>query len=184
MIDEIGTPPALYEVNDETKTNLNNPSFSQNTKDTNMNIDLSKLTPEQLAAFQTLENKITSLATELNNKTVELSAEKTTQLKNEVLQFCSADAKLKITPADKDKAVAFLMSQKNAGSQGVIEFSTADDTKVKFNAFEFAKELIMKLPDVIELSEMATNGTGKSASQQDIEYNAGIEAAKRINSNN
>ncbi len=186
-LNDIGNPPTIF-----TKPDLNtgasvNPSFSSNQGDKNMfkvdlsKIDLSKVDPSIKAAFEAMQNQVVTLETNLSTKDVELQAATTklstaerTQLRNEVLQFCECDeVKLKIKPADKEKTVNFLMAQKE---KGVIEFAAPDNpkTKIQVDAFDYAKGLIKNLPDVIELSELATN---KSGSQQQPGY---LKQAKEI----
>ena len=170
-LNQVGDPPAIYQKPEPAKAEANSTktSFQSNiyNGDNKMDlstIDLSKVDPNIRTAIEALNNENQSLNKKLSDKDVELQAATTKlttaereKLQTEVLQFCeSDDVKLKIKPADKDKVVNFLMDQKE---KGVIEFSTADDTKVQLNAFDFAKELIKSLPDAIELSEMATNAT-------------------------
>ncbi len=165
-MNEIGTPPQVYETSPSSSLGIITNEFQKNQKDNKMlNIDTSKLDAAVKAAFDALQVKVTDLEKNLNDKNVELQAATTKitaaekeKIETEVLQFCQGDdIKLKIKPADKEKFVQFLAAQKE---KEVIEFSAADGSsaKAQLNAFEFAKELVKSLPDLIELQEIATNG--------------------------
>jgi hypothetical protein len=155
--------------------------------------DLSKVDPQLKSLLDQLVNNNTALETaiaakdtELQAATTKLTESETATLRNEVVQFCSGDdVKLKIKPAIKEKVVNFLISQKQTGNKGVIEFSTAGgngtSTRVEMNAYEFAKELIKQLPDVISLSEIATKEAGKSHNPENEMFEAGVKAAERLN---
>lgn len=172
-IEAFNNPPRVYEVPEPVKTENAINSFSQNingvaTMDIK-NIDLSKLPADQRAA---IENQIADLNKQLNDTKVELqtattklSASEKATLRTEVLQFmASDDVKLKIKPAIKEDVVNFMMAQKE---KGVIEFSAGDNTTKKLDLFEFSKQLIKDMPDVIELSEVATNGTANTQQVSD-----------------
>lgn len=194
LLNEVGTAPAIWEKIDEENKMIANSFSQQNNEDNKMpgktfdlsKFDLSKIDANLRALIEGMNTKLNSLQTELTNKTTELQSAtsklteaETAQLKNEVLQFCAGDdIKLKVKPAIKDKLVNFLMAQKG---KDVIEFSTADNTKVQLNAFEFAKELVKMLPDVIDPVELATGDKGKSINQEEDEYKAGADAAERLN---
>ena len=177
-LSEVGNPPALIDkepLENKSATHFGSEShmassFSQNINGDNMTIDLSKLDlskPDQLkAAIEGLQTENTRLTTDIKAKDVELQAAnlkltdaETEKIKSEVIQFCDTDGKKKIKPANKDKAVNFLMAQKE---KGVIEFSVTDTaggtgtTKVQLNTFDFAKELIKGLPDFVTEGEIAT----------------------------
>lgn len=179
-LNDIGNPPAIFETSPRPSPwkgeggNVGgegvNPSFSQNQNGDTMDkvalstYDFSKVDANLAKAVQALLGENKTLADNLGAKEIELqaatsklSAAETAKLRTEILQFCeSDDVKLKIKPADKEKVVNYLMAQKE---KGVIEFSAPDnkETKMQFSAFDFAKEQIKNLPDVIQLSELATN---------------------------
>ncbi len=172
-LNDIGNPPTIFENPDSADENavMNaNPSFSSINNGDKMQkvelskFDLSKIDANLKAAIEGLLNENQTLTANLDSKNVELqtattklTAVETAKLRSEVVQFCeSADVKLKIKPADKEKVLQFLMAQKE---KGIIEFSASDnpETKVKLDAFEFSKELIKNASNVIMLEEMATN---------------------------
>ncbi len=177
-LSDIGNPPSIFETPDnEPATNVN-PSFSTNKNGDKMppielsKFDLSKVDANLRTAIQELMGENQTLTANLDAKNIELQAAsskltavESAKLRNEVLQFCESDeVKLKIKPADKEKTVQFLMAQKE---KGVIEFSAPDNTKIQLDAFEFAKEQIKNSPDVIELSELATNASAGKAGTPD-----------------
>jgi hypothetical protein len=175
-LEEIGNPPHIWEKPAEMKTNY----FSQNTIGDTMNIELSKLDPAVRAAIETLQSENTQLKTDLDGKVVELQsvqkvitdAQKEKD-RNEVLQFCEGDMKLKILPKDKENFVTALLSVKE---KGVIELSAEDGTKTQFDTYEFLKEQFKLIPDKIELSEIAT---GETAGIKDAD-NAEVLAQKAL----
>jgi hypothetical protein len=201
MLVDLDRAPKVYEVPDS----KDSPSISANSFSLNINnedkmpkielskYDLSKVDPQLKSLLDQLVNNNTALETaiaakdtELQAATTKLTESETATLRNEVVQFCSGDdVKLKIKPAIKEKVVNFLISQKQTGNKGVIEFSTAGgngtSTRVEMNAYEFAKELIKQLPDVISLSEIATKEAGKSHNPENEMFEAGVKAAERLN---
>lgn len=168
-IEEVGNAPSIWEK--PPQPYLSN-SFSKNKNGEVMDlskIDLSKVDVNVKAAIEALNAENQKLQTEKDQATVQLQAATTKitkteqdKIEAEVLQFCSSEkiAK-KILPADQKKAVKFLTVQKE---KGVLEFSSADGKKENFDAYEFAKALIEKLPDAIDTSEFANN---KTAGEQD-----------------
>lgn len=186
LLNEVGFPPAIWEK--ESLTNalknsfISNMNFQSNNNGDNMSIktfDLSKIDPNLRTAIEGLNDQISTLQTDLASKdtelqsaTTKLSAAERATLNNEVLQFCASDdVKLKVMPAIKDKVVNFLMGQKE---KSVIEFSTSDNTKVQLNCFDFAKELVKMLPDVVSPIELATN---LNAGEKTADY---LKTAKAI----
>jgi hypothetical protein len=163
-LEEAGTPPKIFE---EEKTSM----FSNNQTEDKMKIDLSgvdltKVDPKLKAALEALQTEYDSIKTELQTAKTTLSTAELTARKNEVLAFCeSEEMKLKILPAEKDKVVNLLLSVKEKGN---LEFSSADNTPVKFDAYEFLKETLKQIPNKIELSELATTQT--AGDQQTAEY--------------
>lgn len=159
-IDEVGNPPTIWE--NPTLPYVTN-SFSKNKQEDKMDlskIDLSKVNPDIKAAIEKLQADNQKLQTEKDEATVQLQAATTKLTKAEeekigaeILQFCNSEkiAK-KILPADQKKAVRFLMAQKE---KAVLEFSASDGKKENFDAYEFAKALIEKLPDAIDTNELA-----------------------------
>ena len=188
-LNDIGNPPAIFENPENTPedtavTNTNaNPSFSSINNGDKMSkielskFDLSKIDANLKAAIEGLMSENQTLTTSLDTKQVELqaaatklSAVESAKLRSEVVQFCESDnIKLKIKPADKEKAIQFLMAQKE---KGVIEFSAPDNpaTKVQFDAFEFSKELIKNSVNFIMLEEMATNANASSNTGTAADY--------------
>lgn len=172
-IEEIGNPPAVNE-----KNNVATNQFSQLINGDEMKLDFTKLPPEVKAAFEELESEKNKVVIELQSATTKLTDVEKEKIHTEVLQFCESDeVKLKIKPADKDKVVNLLVSLKE---KGVIEFSSADNTKVQFNAFDFTKKIIKSLPNVVELSEVATK---QNAGEPNIseEVKLGKEIASFVN---
>lgn len=163
-IDETGNAPRIWEK--QTSPYVTN-SFSKNNNEEEMDlskIDLSKVDPNIKAAIETLSVENQKLKTDYDAKNVELQAATTKiskteseKIEAEVLQFCSSEkiAK-KILPADQKKAVKFLTAQKE---KAVLEFSSADGKQENFDAYEFAKSLIEKIPDAIETNEFASSST-------------------------
>lgn len=177
-IDETGNPPSVFEKNPvEVK------QFSQSINGDEMKLDFTKLPPEVKTAFDALEAEKNKVAIELQTATTKLTDVEKERLRNEVLQFCESDeVKLKIKPADKEKVVNLLMALKE---KGVIEFSSSDAStgsasKVEFNAFDFTKELIKKLPDVVELSEIALKSKAGDVNVSE-EVKLGREIAEFVN---
>lgn len=173
-IDETGNPPTVFEKNPvEVK------QFSQSINGDEMKLDFTKLPPEVKTAFEALESEKNKVVIELQTATTKLTDVERERLRNEVLQFCESDeVKLKIKPADKEKVVNLLMALRE---KGVIEFAAAGSaSKVELNAFEFTKQLIKQLPDVVELSEIATKS---KAGDQDVseEVKLGKEIAGFVN---
>ncbi len=169
-IDDTGTPPVIWSK--QSSPYINN-AFSKNNNEDKMDlskIDLSKVDANIKAAIEALQGENNVLKTDLEKSNFELQSAKSVitkaeqeKIEAEVNQFCSTEkiAK-KILPADHKKAVLFLMAQKE---KSVLEFSKDDGQKEKFDAYEFAKSLIEKLPDIIETEEFAS---GKIAAGQDI----------------
>lgn len=176
-IDETGNPPSVFEKNPvEVK------QFSQSINGDEMKLDFTKLPPEVKTAFEVLESEKNKVVIELQTATTKLTDAEKEKLRNEVLQFCESDeVKLKIKPADKEKVVNLLIALKE---KGVIEFSstasTGSTSKVEFSAFDFTKELIKNMPDVVELSEIATKA---KAGDQNVseEVKLGKEIAAFVN---
>ncbi|MBX3008623.1 MAG: hypothetical protein KF816_11440 [Melioribacteraceae bacterium] len=163
-IEEAGTPPRIYE---EEKTSMFSTNQTEDKMDINLSgIDLSKVDPKLKAAFEALQSENTSIKTELQTAKITLSASEMAAQKKEILAFCeSEEMKLKILPAEKDKIVNLLLSVKEKGN---LEFSSSDNTPVKFDAYEFLKETLKQIPNKIELSEIATSQT--AGDQQMAEY--------------
>jgi len=184
QIDSLGNRPRVF-IPDEPKA-TNEFSKNINNGDNKMfdisKIDLTKVDPNIRTALEGLAEENKTLTKNLADKDVELQAAtskltvaETETLRNEILQFCAGDdVKLKIMPAVKDKVVNFLMAQKE---KGVIEFSAANNTTVKMDAFDFGKELVKMLPDVIELSELATKGEAGEDKSEAIKVGESIAAA-------
>lgn len=179
-IEETGNAPSVFEkqTTSEASTNM----FSQSINGDEMKLDLTKLPPEVKAAFESLEAEKNKVTIELQAATTKLTDVEKEKLRNEVLQFCESDeVKLKIKPADKEKVVNLLMALKE---KGVIEFSSSDASgtvqKVEFNAFDFTKELIKKLPDVVELSEIALKSKAGDVNVSE-EVKLGREIAEFVN---
>lgn len=177
-IDETGNAPSIFEkpepVQVKTETNM----FSQSIDGEEMKLDLSKLPPEVKTAYEALEKELSDKKIELQSATQKLTDVEKEKLRTEILQFCESDeVKLKIKPADKEKVVNLLMALKE---KDVIEFSAADKTKVQFSAFDFTKDVIKQLPNVVELSELATK---QNANDQAIseEVKLGKEIAAFVN---
>jgi len=172
-IEEAGNPPYVSEKN---PTTLN--QFSQSINGDEMKLDFTKLPPEVKEAFDKLEAEKNKVVIELQSANTKLTDAQLKELRTEVIQFCESDEiKLKIIPADKEKVVNLLASLKE---KGVIEFSAADNTKVQFSAFDFTKELIKKLPNVIELEEIATKNKADNQSM-DADVKIGKEIAAMVN---
>ncbi|HOJ19603.1 MAG TPA: hypothetical protein PLT92_13660 [Ignavibacteriaceae bacterium] len=173
-IDETGNPPSVFEKN---PTELK--QFSQSINGDEMKLDFTKLPPEVKTAFDALEAEKGRVTIELQTATTKLTDVEKERLRNEVLQFCESDeVKLKIKPADKEKVVNLLMALKE---KGVIEFSsTGSASKVEFNAFDFTKELIKNMPDVVELSEIATKAKASDPNVSE-EVKLGKEIAAFVN---
>ena len=51
MLDDLGNPPKVIEIPDETISTITANEFSKNKKDNEMKIDLSKLDPQVKAAY-------------------------------------------------------------------------------------------------------------------------------------
>jgi len=177
-IGDIGNPPTVYTTPDNfmnySKNNGDNMSKLDFSK-----IDFSKMPADLKAIFDSMKTAVGELETELESKKVELQSATskltTTEkenLRKEVLQFCeSDDVKLKILPADKEKAIQFLMGLKE---KGMIELSMPDNSKIQFDAFDFAKSLIKSQPDKIELSATAHNNNAG------LQTNHSQDTAKRM----
>ena len=172
-IDETGNPPSVFEKNPvEVK------QFSQSINGDEMKLDFTKLPPEVKEAFDALETKNNKLVIELQTASTKLTDAQQKELRSEVLQFCESDeVMLKIKPADKEEAVQFLLAQKE---KGVIEFSASDNITKKLDAFEFAKRIIKQLPDVVELSEIATKNKADNQSM-DADVKIGKKIAAMVN---
>ncbi len=177
-IDETGNPPSVFEKNPvEVK------QFSQSINGDEMKLDFTKLPPEVKTAFDALEAEKSKVTIELQTATTKLTDVEKERLRNEVLQFCESDeVKLKIKPADKERVVNLLMALKE---KGVIEFSSSDAStgsasKIEFNAFDFTKELIKNMPDVVELSEIATKAKAGDPNVSE-EVKLGKEIAAFVN---
>jgi hypothetical protein len=160
-------------------------------------IDLSEADPQLKDAIESLQAENMELSTDLKNKNIELqaanekiSAAQKEKLLGEVILFCETNAKKKIKPTDKEKFINYLLLQ---AEKGIIEFSVPDTTgggseKVELNAYDFAKEIIMKLPDFISDIEMATFDTtgitglesAELLAQKALEYQANEVKAGRI----
>lgn len=179
-IEETGNAPSVFEkqnINQSLSTNM----FSQSINGDEMKLDFTKLPPEVKTAFDALEAEKNKVTIELQTATTKLTDVEKERLHNEVLQFCESDeVKLKIKPADKEKVVNLLMTLKE---KGVIEFSSTSSgttSKVEFNAFDFTKELIKNLPDVVELSEVATKSKAGDVNISE-EVKLGREIAEFVN---
>ena len=177
-IDETGNAPSIFEkpepVQVKTETNM----FSQSIDGEEMKLDLSKLPPEVKTAYEALEKELSDKKIELQSATQKLTDVEKAKLHTEILQFCeSDDVKLKIKPADKEKVVNLLMALKE---KDVIEFSAADKTKVQFSAFDFTKDVIKQLPNVVELSELATKQNANDPAISE-EVRIGKEIAAFVN---
>jgi hypothetical protein len=97
----------------------------------------------------------------------------------------------KIKPTDKEKFINYLLLQ---AEKGVFEFSIPDPSgggseKVQLNAYDFAKGIIMRMPDFISDIEMATfdtsgiNGleSAEMLAQKALEYQAvEVKAGRNI----
>jgi hypothetical protein len=189
------------------QTSETNTSFSSNQVNTMLNesntekinlntIDLSDADPQLKKAIESLQSENKALSADLKNKNVELqsanekvSASQKEKLIGEVIRFCETDAKKKIRPPEREKYISYLLLQTE---KGVLEFSAPDpegsDTKVQLSAYDFAKEIIMQLPDFISDVELATMGTAGIAgvdnaellAQKALEYQAAEVKAGRI----
>lgn len=185
-IDEVGNAPHIWEK--QTSPYVTN-SFSKNNQEEKMDlskVDLTKVDPNVKAAIEALNAENQKLKTDYDSKVVELQSAQTTitkaeseKIEAEVLQFCSSEkiAK-KILPADQKKAVRFLTAQKE---KSVLEFSSADGKKENFDAFEFAKQLIEKLPDAIDTTELAKGSNAAEQSNLSDAQKTGKQIADFVN---
>lgn len=177
-IDETGNAPSIFEkpepVQVKTETNM----FSQSIDGEEMKLDLSKLPPEVKTAYEALEKELSDKKIELQSATQKLTDVEKAKLHTEIIQFCESDeVKFKIKPADKEKVVNLLMALKE---KDVIEFSAADKTTVQFSAFDFTKTIIKSLPNVVELSELATKQNANDPAISE-EVRIGKEIAAFVN---
>ncbi|MGK9367534.1 hypothetical protein ACSSWA_01375 [Melioribacter sp. Ez-97] len=180
-LEVIGDPPVIIENKDFDETKL-----SSNNKGDDMKVDLSKydfskVDPELKAALESLQKENKELEVQLQQATQTISAAQLEKNRNEVLAFCeSPEMKLKILPAEKEKVVSLLLAVKEKGN---LEFSSSDgaaQTKVQFSAYDYLKDLLKRLPDKIEMSEVATKqnaGDNKLADYQIL----GKEIASFVN---
>ena len=172
-----------------------NESFNPEKIDLNT-IDLNEADPQLKEAIEALQAENKSLSADLKNKDIELqsanekvSAAQKEKLLGEVIRFCETDAGKKIRPPDREKFINYLLLQTE---KGVIEFSAPDpeggNAKVQLSAYDFAKEIIMHLPDFISDVELATISTAGIADVQNaellakkaLEYQASEAKAGRI----
>ncbi len=187
-IDDVGNAPRIFQTAEIGLIN----QFSKNNKGNEMKtvdlktLDFSKADPNLKAAIEALQsnnqelaNELATTKTELQTATGKITAAEKEKIESEVLQFCSSEniAK-KILPADQKKAVQFLMAQKE---KGTLEFSSADGKKESFDAYEFAKSLIEKLPDAIETAEFAKGSTAAEQKNLSDAQKVGKEIADYIN---
>lgn len=153
-IEESGNAPVIWDSNDtEFSSNKNKDGEMINQK-----FDTSKIAdPSVRAAYEALQTLNEQQSIQLQAATKKISDAEAASNRSEVLAFCeSEEMKTKVLPADKDKVVNLLLSVKE---KGVIEFSAADNTKVQLNTYEFLKETLKKLPNVIEFGgEIAVDG--------------------------
>ncbi|NMB82972.1 MAG: hypothetical protein GYA14_14260 [Ignavibacteria bacterium] len=180
-IEETGNAPSVFEKQNSNQS-LSTNMFSQSINGDEMKLDFTKLPPEVKTAFEELEAEKNRVTIELQAATTKLTDVEKEKLRNEVLQFCGSDeVKLKIKPADKEKVVNLLMTLKE---KGVIEFSSSDASgivqKVEFNAYNFTKELIKNLPDIVELSEIALKSKAGDVNISE-EVKLGREIAEFVN---
>jgi flagellin-specific chaperone FliS len=158
-----GMDTSLSSNQEEIMLNENESSNSEKVDLTT--IDLSEADPQLKDAIESLQAENMELSADLKNKNIELqianekiSAAQKEKLHRNVILFCETDAKKKIKPTDKEKFINYLLLQ---ADKGLIEFSVPDTSgggseMVQLNAYDFAKEIIMRLPDFISDIEMAT----------------------------
>ena len=162
-IDRLSDPPRIIVTQDpqpaDNQFSKNKTGDEMKTVDLNT-FDFSKVDPKVKAAIETLQennqeltSQLQTTKTELQSATTKITAAEKQKNESEVLQFCQSEkiAK-KILPADQKKTVGLLLALKE---KSTLEFSSADGKKENFDAYEFAKTIIEKLPDAIDTTELA-----------------------------
>jgi hypothetical protein len=177
----------LADINEPLKVYDPNPKFGfkenfipQKNKDEDT-MDLTQKEIDELKAkaakADALEAENTKLKDEINAFEEKLEFSEAEKKLNAAHQFCeSEDVKKKLTPVLQKRVANLIASLDN--EESILEFKE-DKKDVKVKPTDVIKELIGMLPD-IEFAEIAKNGKGEE-SQTDKEYNAGVEAAKRLN---
>lgn len=158
-IDELNTPPRIFQSEGSrsfTENENNNSIINSNEEEMKTLQELQDQVTELSAKITAQQAEITSLTTEKTAVVNEANSLKAQQKRNAFLAFCESDeVKNKIKDGEKAELVETLLA---LDAVEAFEFGEGDEKKT-ISPVETVKGLLKRLPDVVELGELANNHT-------------------------
>lgn len=169
-LEELGTPPRIFQtpevVRSFSEKDNDNPTINFTESEMNELNELKAKVAELTATTEAQATQIASLTSEKTAVLNEANSLKMQQKRSEFLNFCESDeVKNKIKDGERAELVETLLV---LDSVDAFEFGEGDAKKT-VSPVETVKGLIKRLPNVVELGEIANNSTaGDDTSDVDV----------------